>query len=459
MKTVVVVDDEQRIRETLKDILEDEGYKVLVAENGKEALEIVSFNTVDVVLLDLWLPEMGGMEVLRKIKEVEGDLQVIMISGHGTIDSAVQATKSGAFDFLEKPLSIGRVLKVVDHAIKISGLRKENIALRQRNQNIYYMVRGTSRAFEEIEGIINNCAASNSRVLISGENGTGKEVVARTIHLKSPRRDGPFVAVNCAAIPQTLIESELFGYQRGAFTGAVSDKKGKFEIASGGTIFLDEVADMSLAAQAKVLRVLEEMQIERIGGVAPIRIDVRVIAATNKDITREIRERRFRDDLYYRLNVVPMHVPPLRERREDIPQLIEYYLAYFANESNRKRKTMSEEARSYLTEMYSWPGNIRELKNLIERITILTKGDTIMLRDVEQNLPRLTEEEAASALLTELQYNLELKKAKKLFERKYITNVLRENEYNITKAANVLKVERSNLYKLMKRLNIAYAKE
>lgn len=454
MKTVLIVDDEENIRETLKDILEDDGYTVLVSGNGREALDIIGINVVDVVLLDLWLPEMGGMDVLRKIKEVEVDLPVIIISGHGTIDLAVQATKMGAFDFLEKPLSAERVLKVIDHAIKISRLNRENLALRQRNQNIFYMVRGISRSFREIEEIINNCASSNSRVFITGENGTGKEVVARTIHLKSPRRDGPFVAVNCAAIPHTLIESELFGYQRGAFTGAVSDKKGKFEIANGGTIFLDEVADMSLAAQAKVLRVLEEMQIERIGGIAPIKIDVRVIAATNKDIINEIQEGRFREDLYYRLNVVPIKVPPLRERREDIPELIEYYLAYFAEESSRKKKVMTEEALTFLTGVYTWPGNIRELKNLIERIIILTKGETITLRDVERNLPGSLELEADFVR----RFEPDLKKAREWFERRYIINALRENDYNITKTANVLKVERSNLYKLLKRLGIEYGK-
>jgi two-component system nitrogen regulation response regulator NtrX len=458
MKTVLVVDDEENIRETLKDILEDDGYSVLLARNGREALDVVGFNVVDVVLLDLWLPEMGGMDVLRKMKEVEIDLPVIIISGHGTIDLAVQATKMGAFDFLEKPLSTERVLKVVDHAIKISRLNRENLALRQRNQNIFYMVRGVSRAFREIEEIIENCAWSNSRVFITGENGTGKEVVARTIHLKSPRREGPFVAVNCAAIPHTLIEAELFGYQRGAFTGAVSDKKGKFEIATGGTIFLDEVADMSLAAQAKVLRVLEEMQIERIGGVAPIKIDVRVIAATNKDIINEIQEGRFREDLYYRLNVVPIKVPPLRERREDIPELIEYYLSYFAEESSRKKKVMTEEALTFLTEVYTWPGNIRELKNLIERLIILTKTETITLRDVERNFPGPLELEADFFRKFEPQNNLDLKKAREWFERRYIINVLRENDYNIAKTANVLKVERSNLYKLLKRLGIEYGK-
>ena len=453
MKSVLVIDDEKNIRETLKDVLEDDGYTVFLAGNGKRALDMLDVHAVDVVLLDLWLPEMGGMEVLEEIKKHDSDLPVVIISGHGTIDLAVKATKVGAFDFIEKPLSIERVLTVIDHAIKIDKLRQENLALRQRSQSNYYMVNGTSRAFAEVQKLIESCAQSNSRVLISGENGTGKEVVARRIHEQSKRSAAPFVAVNCAAIPQTLIEAELFGYQKGAFTGAVSDKRGKFELADGGTIFLDEIADMTLEAQAKVLRVLEELQIERIGGVTPIKIDVRVITATNKDLSVQIEKNLFREDLYYRLNVVPIHIAPLRKRREDIPELIEHYLDYFARDSNRPRKSMSEDARRFLMEQYEWPGNIRELKNLIERLTILIQSDDIGLEDVRNNIPQ-RQEDALSVESYEFNEHEGLRSAKENFERNYIISTLKRNDYNISKAAQVLKVERSNLYKIMKRLGI-----
>ncbi len=457
MNTVLVVDDEKNIRETLKDVLEDEGYAVFLAENGLEALNVIKRNAVDAVLLDLWLPEIGGMDVLQTIKSEHGDLQVIIITGHGSIDTAVKATKIGAFDFIEKPLSIDRVLNVVDHAVKISGLKKDNRELRQQSEKNYYMVPGKSAAFDEIESLIESCAQSNTRVFIWGENGTGKEVIARKIHIKSSRKNAPFVAVNCAAIPQTLIESELFGYRKGAFTGALHDRKGKFEVADTGTIFLDEVADMSLEAQAKVLRVLEEMQVERVGGVQPVEIDVRVIAATNKNITEEIRKGLFREDLYYRLNVVPIYVPPLRKRREDIPNLIEYYLQFFADENNKKKKGITGEVRKFLIEVYTWPGNIRELKNLVERLTILTTGDTIELSDVRKAVPfaeapGFSEEALEEVLNTKSPGGL--KAAKEYFEKSFIDRVLRENEFNISKAARILKVERSNLYKLMKRLGI-----
>jgi len=454
MKTVLIVDDERNIRETLKDVLEDEGYMVFLAEDGRKALEMINLNVVDVVLLDLWLPEIGGLEVLHTMKELYIGLQIIIISGHGTIDTAVKATKIGAFDFIEKPLSIEKVLNVVDHAVKISGLKQENIELRRQSEKNYYMVRGRSEAFKAIENLIDNCAMSNSRVLINGENGTGKEVIARRIHQKSSRRDAPFIAVNCAAIPQTLIESELFGYKKGAFTGAVSDRKGKFEIANTGTIFLDEIADMSLDAQAKVLRVLEEMQIERIGGVAPIKIDVRVIAATNKNLAKEIQNRQFREDLFYRLNVVPIYVPPLRERSEDIPALLEYYLDYFADENNKKRKTMDEEAKRFLTEEYTWPGNTREVKNLIERLTILVQEETISLRVVRDNMPHRFGATAPFKEGFDVDKDIGLKAAKEGFEKMYISRILRESRYNMVKTAKLLKVERSNLYKLMKRLGI-----
>jgi two-component system nitrogen regulation response regulator NtrX len=447
MKTVLVVDDEKNIRETLKDVLEDEGYEVLLSQDGKNALDSLERNAVDVMLLDLWLPEVGGMEVLKRTKEEFTDIQVIIISGHGNIDAAVRATKMGAFDFIEKPLSVERILNVVDHAIKISGLRKENVELKEKSGKSYFMVPGRSKAYREIDKIVESAARSNSRNLITGENGTGKEVVARRIHEMSARSGGPFVAVNCAAIPQTLIEAELFGYEKGAFTGAVKNKRGKFELAHGGTILLDEIADMSLEAQSKVLRVLEEMQFERVGGVNPIKVDVRVIAATNKDLAAEIKDGRFREDLYYRLNVVPIKIPPLRERRDDIPALIEYYLDYFAQEYNKKRKGISPEAMRYLTESYPWPGNIRELKNLIERLNILSTADPVSVKDVKNNISHFEEPFSVDE-------SKSLKESVEDFQRSVIASALQRNGNNIMRTAERLKVERSNLYKLMKRLGL-----
>jgi len=447
MKTVLIVDDEKNIRETLKDVLEDEGYKILMAEDGKQAIEILKRYQVDVLLLDLWLPKVGGMEVLDRVKREYYDIEIIIISGHGTIDAAVKATKIGAFDFIEKPLSLERVLNVVDHAVKISRLRRENIFFREGTRKKYYMVEGKSKAYEEVENLISSCAESNSRILITGENGTGKEVVARRIHDKSKRRDAPFIAVNCAAIPDTLIEAELFGYQKGAFTGAIEDKKGKFELADSGTIFLDEIADMSLEAQSKVLRVLEEMQFERVGGVEPIKIDVRVIAATNKDIVQEINEGRFREDLYYRLNVVPIRIKPLREKKEDIPILIDYYLEFFANENNERKKLIEQKALQFLTEEYTWPGNIRELKNLMERLNILSRGDSIGIEDVKKNIPSEREPLLFPCAMG-------LREARDSFEKNFIEMILSENNYNISRAAQILQIERSNLYKLVKKLGI-----
>jgi two-component system nitrogen regulation response regulator NtrX len=452
MTTALVVDDEKNIRETLKDVLEDEGYAVHLAENGHAAFELLDRHPVDVILLDLWLPEIGGMDVLKILKERYDHLPVIIISGHGNIDTAVKATKIGAFDFIEKPLSIERILNVIDHAVKMSDLRQENLELKKQQEKQYHMVLGRSEAYRRIESLIASCAKSNSRVFITGENGTGKEVVARRIHQLSGRSQEAFVAVNCAAIPQTLIESELFGYEKGAFTGAIRSKMGRFELAHGGTIFLDEIADMSLDAQAKVLRVLEEMQIERIGGVNSISINVRVMAASNRNVVEQIKRGRFREDLYYRLNVVPIHVPPLRERREDIGDLVTYYIEQFAHENNKKKKTMSDDALHFLVEEYAWPGNVRELKNLVERLTILTRSDTIGVVEVRENLPHSADDHVHLQMKSGA--GASLRSAKKHFEKSYILNVLKENSYNVSKTARMLEIERSNLYKLMRRLGI-----
>ena len=443
---ILVVDDEPNIRKLLKGVLEDEGYGVSAAADAREADAELDRGNVDLVLLDIQLPGEDGLGLLRRWQAEDVRVPVIVMSGHGTIRTAVEATRAGALDFIEKPIQAERLLMSLANALQLGRLKTENVDLR-RDLAASAEIIGSSPAILQLRETIQRAAATDARVLITGENGTGKEVVARRIHEMSARSSGPFVAVNCAAIPQTLIEAELFGYEKGAFTGAVKSKRGKFELAHGGTILLDEIADMSLEAQSKVLRVLEEMQFERVGGVNSIKVDVRVIAATNKDLAVEIKEGRFREDLYYRLNVVPIKVPALRERREDIPALIEYYLDYFAQEYNKKRKGISPEAMRYLTESYPWPGNIRELKNLIERINILSTADPVSLKDVKNNIAHFEEpftfDESKS-----------LKESVEDFQRSVIASALHRNGNNIMRTAEQLKVERSNLYKLMRRLGL-----
>jgi two-component system nitrogen regulation response regulator NtrX len=438
MRRILVVDDEERIRVTLSNILEREGYKVISCERGEDALFILEREEVDLVLLDIRLPGMDGVEVLERITKIEDPPEVIMISAHGTVEIAVRATKLGAYDFIEKPFDLERILLTIQRAIEYRRVTKENIELRKRvgwEQGIIGNSKGMKKVFNDIE----RAAPTNGRVLIYGENGTGKEIIARAIHLKSKRKNGPFIKVNCAAIPRELIESELFGHEKGAFTGAISAKRGKFELADGGTLFLDEVGDMSLEAQAKVLRAIEVGEIERVGGQKVIKVDVRLISATNKNLKEEIKKGNFREDLYYRLNVIPIILPPLRERKEDIPLLAEHFLKGLSNEYGKPLKKLTKDA-VLLLKRYKWPGNVRELRNLIERIVIMVEKTVVEERDLYGLLPMEEGEEEKEGL----------KEAVKGFEKNYILRALRENDGNITKTAQFLGIERSHLYKKLK---------
>src|SRR5215216_2666569 len=380
MPSILLVDDEPGVRSALGGVLRDEGYDVDAVDSGEACLERLGRQGYDVVVLDIWLPGMDGLATFARMRERQIESQVVMISGHGNIESAVRAIKMGAFDFVEKPLSLEKTVLVVSNAARQRRLEAENRALRAHVDRRLTMV-GESRAMAQLREQVAMAAPTNGRVLIYGENGTGKELVARTIHALSRRRSSTFVEVNCAAIPEELIESELFGHVRGAFTGAVSDRRGKFEVADGGTVFLDEIADMSLKTQAKVLRVLQEQTMEAVGGSARIKVDARVLAATNKDLQAEIRTGNFREDLYFRLNVIPIFVPPLRERQEDIPLLAEHFMAEFSREYGRRLKTFDTGAIAVL-QRYAWPGNVRELRNVIERLMIMVPGDAISATDL-----------------------------------------------------------------------------
>src|ERR671925_2158339 len=365
MPSILLVDDEPGVRSALGGVLRDEGYEVDAVDTGEACLERLGRQTYDVVVLDIWLPGMDGLATLARMRERQIDAQVVIISGHGNIESAVRAIKMGAFDFVEKPLSLEKTVLVVRNALRQRSLEAENLALRAKVDAQHLLI-GESYVMIKLREQVATAAPTNGRVLIFGENGTGKELVARNIHAMSRRRTGPFVEVNCAAIPEELIESELFGHVRGAFTGAVADRRGKFELAHGGTIFLDEIGDMSLKTQAKVLRVLQEQVMEPVGGTSSIRVDARVLAATNKDLPAEIRAGRFREDLYFRLNVVPISVPPLRERVEDVPLLADQFMAMLAREYGRRPKSFERDAITVL-QQYGWPGNVRELRNVVER--------------------------------------------------------------------------------------------
>ncbi|HOV62437.1 MAG TPA: sigma-54 dependent transcriptional regulator [Spirochaetia bacterium] len=454
MGKILIIDDEPGIRTVLSDILEDEKHTVYTAGDGFDGLALLKENPIDLVILDVWLPNMGGIDVLKEIKKNYPEIEVILISGHANIDLAVKAVKLGAFDFLEKPLSLDKITTLVKNALKIESLRRENRELKESVFIEDSMV-GESEAMKQVRERIAMSAGSDAKILILGENGTGKELVAREIHRQSKRAHGPFVEVNCAAIPDTLIESELFGHEKGSFTGAVSRRKGKFEIAHTGTLFLDEIADLSLPAQAKVLRAIQEMRFERIGGEESISVDVRIIAATNKDIQKEIAESRFREDLYFRLNVVPIIVPPLRERGRDLEILIGYFMDKFKGPDRDTPKTLSPEALKHL-ESYDWPGNIRELKNFIERINIMTDEDQISLETVKYYLG----EARASAKGNDLKgfENMKLAEAKDLFEKKFIEQKLSENGFNISQTAEALGIYPSNLHGKIKKLGIAIKK-
>ena len=379
-KTILIVDDEKSICQSLGSILMDEGYDILTAESGEEAIRMVEEEYPNLVLLDIWLPGIDGIEVLKVIKAKHPQVRVIIMSGHGTIETAVKATKLGAFDFIEKPLSMEKVILIVNHVFEVIRLEEENRLLRQKIIQDYELT-GVSGPIMELKEMIAIVAPTNAWILIMGENGTGKELVARSIHRQSRRAHKPFVEVNCAAIPEDLIESELFGHEKGAFTGATEKKRGKFDLAHEGTIFLDEVADMSLKAQAKILRILQEKKIERVGGSTLIPTDVRVLAASNKNLEEEMEAGRFRQDLFYRLNVIPLRVPPLRERKEDIPVLVNWFLKEFAVKEGVGEKSIADGAMAKLM-AHDWPGNVRELKNIIERLVITVPQDEISANDV-----------------------------------------------------------------------------
>jgi two-component system, NtrC family, nitrogen regulation response regulator NtrX len=452
---ILIVDDEPGVRSALGGVLRDEGYQVEAVGSGEECLERAVRQAPDVIVLDIWLPGIDGLVTLGKLRERQVDSQVVIISGHGNIESAVRAIKMGAFDFVEKPLSLEKTVLVVRNAIRQRSLEAENRDLRARVDRRLTMV-GESYAMSQLREQIAMAAPTNGRVLILGDNGTGKELVARTVHALSHRRGGPFIEVNCAAIPEELIESELFGHARGAFTGAVSDRRGKFEAADGGTIFLDEIGDMSLKTQAKVLRALQEQVVEPVGSRQQIKVDVRVIAATNKDLPAAIRSGQFREDLYFRLNVIPVFVPALRDRREDIPRLAEYFMSGFAQEYGRRPKAF-EPAAVDLLQRYAWPGNVRELRNLIERLVIMAPGDSISEADLgflhaDHEPPTATAEADATPLQP-------LHEARDRFERDYILKALAQQHGNMSRTAEVLGVERSNLYRKMRAFGIAPGKK
>ncbi|HEY2151965.1 MAG TPA: sigma-54 dependent transcriptional regulator [Vicinamibacterales bacterium] len=447
--TILVVDDEPGVRTSLSGVLRDEGYSVEAVSSGEACLDRVARGPVDLIVLDVWLPGMDGLATLARLKERQVDAQVVLISGHGNIESAVRAIKMGAFDFVEKPLSLEKTVLVVRNALNQRILEAENRALRARVDRHLTMI-GESYAMRQLREQVAMAAPTNGRVLVYGENGTGKELVARTIHSLSRRRTATFVEINCAAIPEELIESELFGHVRGAFTGAVADRRGKFEVADGGTIFLDEIGDMSLKTQAKVLRVLQEQTMEAVGGTARIKVDARVVAATNKDLQSEIRAGRFREDLYFRLNVIPIFVPALRDRQDDIPLLADHFMAEFAREYGRRQKRFDAGARS-VVQYYPWPGNVRELRNVIERLMIMVPGDEISAVD----LGFLDSAGASRVATPETADRRTLHEARDQFERDLILRTLAEQQGNMSRTADVLGVERSNLYRKMKAFGIA----
>jgi len=446
---ILVVDDEISILQSLRGVLQDEGYRIGVAASGEEALEELRRDTPDLMLLDIWMPGMDGLAVLEEIKKSHAHLPVIIISGHGNIETAVKATRMGAFDFVEKPLSLERILVSIKNALDFHRLEEENLLWRQKAHRTSHMT-GRSEAVESLREQIRRAAPTNATVLITGENGTGKELAARLIHQLSKRSHRAMVEVNCAAIPEDLIESELFGHEKGAFTGAHERRRGRFDVANGGTLFLDEIGDMSLRTQAKILRILQEQVFERVGGSRTIQVDVRVVAATNKDIQKEIEAGRFRQDLYYRLNVIPIFVPPLRERLQDIPLLVEDFLNDMAAESAMGRKEIDPAVFGPL-QRYSWPGNIRELRNFIERLVIMTPGQRIGLRDLPldflDRLPKPPEEAGPYQCAT-------LREARSVFERAYLLRKLDEFAWNVSLTAAQVGLERSHLHRKMKALGI-----
>lgn len=448
MNTVLVVDDEADIRKSLRGILEEEGYKVSTAESGESCLDVLKTRSFDVILLDIWLPGIDGLETLEKIKEYDDPPEVIIISGHGTIETAVRATKLGAFDFLEKPLSLERTLILIKNALQARRLRGENREFRKQLEARSVIV-GESVPTKALRQQIGLMAPTNGRVLIYGESGTGKELVARAIHNQSLRRENVFTEVNCAAIPEDFIEAELFGYRHSAGPGGAPEKIGTFERADGGTLFLDEVGDMSLKTQSKVLRTLDEQRFTPVGADEPITVDVRVIASTNKNLEEEIASGNFREDLFYRLNVIPFYVPPLRERLEDVPLLVKYFLKEFSSRYSRRTREITDEASDILMK-YSWPGNVRELRNVVERMVIMNPTVSKLER---KHLPPLVYRDGTRRSATPEFSSLQ--QARAAYERDYILKKLEESKGNMSRAAEILGMERSHLYRKMKALGIS----
>ncbi len=444
---ILIVDDEISILQSLSGVLEDEGYEVIQAGCGEEALERARKDPPDLVLLDIWMPGTDGMVVLSEVKKLYPLLPVIIISGHGNIETAVKATRMGAFDFIEKPLSIERVLVSIQNAIEFSRLEEENRLLRNKSERT---IIGESPAVRVLWEQIRRAAPTNATVLITGENGTGKELAARMIHVLSRRTTRQIIEVNCAAIPEELIESELFGHEKGAFTGAHERRKGKFDQANGGTLFLDEIGDMSNRTQAKILRIIQEQVFERVGGSRAIEVDVRIVAATNKDLQKEIELGRFRQDLYYRLNVIPIYVPPLRERMEDIELLVEHFAAEIASESALGKKKI--DPRIYrILQTYPWPGNIRELRNFIERLIIMTPGNMIGPDDLPSDFRDVLREGNGDASWLQCET---LEEARSCFERDFLMRRLEENGWNISVTAGKIGLERTHLHRKIKTLGI-----
>jgi len=452
MSNILIIDDEPGIRHTLASVLEDEKYKVFTAEDAVSGLEILNSEIIDLVFLDVLLPKLGGIEALEKIKKEWQMIEIVMISGHANIDMAVRAVKLGAFDFLEKPLSLDKILTVCRNALAIQKLRKENKNLKRISGINNEEIIGTSSVINNLREIINQAAESDARILITGENGTGKEIIARTIHLSSNRAENPFVDVNCAAIPETLIESELFGHEKGAFTDAVSRRKGRFELAHGGTLFLDEIGDMSLSAQAKVLRVIQEQKIERIGGEKTIETDVRIIAATNQDLEKACNEGRFRHDLFFRLNVIPIYVQPLRERLEDIPILLMHFL------KKLNREITLEASALEILAAHNWPGNVRELKNLSERIAVMHSSDVITGNDIQKLLDKKIKNNKNTVnMLSEDIFEKDFNNAKESFEKCYLEFQLLKNNGIISRTAEAIGIYPSNLHAKLRKHSITTA--
>ncbi len=448
--SILIVDDERGIRETLRGVLEDEGFEVETVASGEACLEAVEIGNFNCILLDVWLPEIDGLETLKRLRENGVDSAVVMISGHGNIETAVNATKLGAFDFIEKPLSIEKTVLTVRNAVKQRELERANRNLSEQLTEEHAMI-GDSIAMRALRKQIFIVAPTDGRVLISGESGTGKELVARAIHANSKRRNAPFVEINSAAIPEDLVESELFGHAKGAFSGAVNAKKGKFEIADGGTIFLDEIGDMSPRVQAKMLRVLEEQRFESIGSNAPVKVDVRVISATNKPLADLIESGDFRADLFYRLNVIPFQIPPLRERLEDVPVLVEHFNRKFSRDYGKKPKDFTADAISALRN-YAWLGNVRELRNTVERVVIMHEKQAVAAAD----LPELNQKKELPAASFRFP---SFKEANDAYQREFILHKLSEAGGNVSKAADAMGVDRSHLYRRMKNLGINVEKE